>query len=99
MRLLLEILQPIEDPRKTGWEVDHSQTDGVINAFTESGIKNPGSSKQNGQVVNQDSASTAKIGLFRSLFRVRTDVYPQEDTNAFLETCRQRDLPAALERS
>ena len=73
--------------------------DGVMNAFTESGIKNSGSSKQNGQVVNQDSSSTAKIALFRSLFRGRTDVYPQEDTNAFLETCRQRDLPAALERS
>jgi superfamily II DNA or RNA helicase/very-short-patch-repair endonuclease len=39
-------------------------------------MQNSSGSDQNGQVVNQDSPPAAKIALFRSLFRGRTDVYP-----------------------
>lgn len=39
-------------------------------------MENSGSSYHTGQAINQDSLPAVKIGLFRSLFRGRTDVYP-----------------------
>src|SRR5258705_346055 len=39
--------------------------------------KEPGSPVHQGQTVTKDSPPAAKIELFRSLFRGRTDVYPR----------------------
>jgi hypothetical protein len=39
-------------------------------------MENSGGSYYTGQAINQDSLPAVKIGLFRSLFRGRTDVYP-----------------------
>ena len=39
-------------------------------------MEDPGSSQSVGPGINQDSPPAVKIGLFRSLFRGRTDVYP-----------------------
>jgi superfamily II DNA or RNA helicase len=39
-------------------------------------MQNFGGSYHTGQAINQDSLPAVKIGLFRSLFRGRTDVYP-----------------------
>jgi hypothetical protein len=39
-------------------------------------LEDTGSSQPVGPGINQDSPPAAKIGLFRSLFRGRTDVYP-----------------------
>lgn len=41
-----------------------------------SAMQNSGGSYHTGQAINQDSLPAVKIGLFRSLFRGRTDVYP-----------------------
>jgi superfamily II DNA or RNA helicase/very-short-patch-repair endonuclease len=46
-------------------------------AISERSARNPGGTlDQNGQLVTQDSSPEAKIELFRSLFRGRTDVFP-----------------------